>query len=123
MKKIKTFETLAQVCNFIETTANAYSIVFENGFIESDAKITTNQLKKVYDNHLCCDEKETPTFFYAPFSFWIGIRTRGVESSERKQEVLGRILDLNDHTLCGMRVDFAEDKFTVTYRRRSELCY
>ena len=119
MKTTKNFQTLAQVCDFIETMANAYSVVFENDLIKLDGKTSAQHLREVHDDHLACDGKARPTFYYAPYEFWIGIRTRGVESAVNKHDVVKRVMDMGDKTLCAIRVEYTHnDEFIVTFKRR-----
>ena len=110
MKTTKTFQTIELTCNFIETMCNAYSVVLEQPFIESDGKISVSHLQRIDTE---CSE------YGCDYNFWIGIRTRGVESSESKAHVIKRVMDLNDKTICAIKVEYREGEFAVSYNKRS----
>lgn len=110
MKTTKTFQTIEQTCYFIETMCNAYSVVIENPFIESDGKISVRHLQRI--------DKECAEYG-CDYTFWIGIRTRGVESSENKAHVIKRVMDLNDKTMCAIKVEYINGEYAVSYNKRS----
>lgn len=110
MKTTKTFQTIEQTSNFIETMCNAYSVILENYFINSDGKISVRHLQRI---HIECER------YGCDYTFWIGIRTRGVESAENKAHVTKRITDLNDKAVCAIKVEYTKGEFTVTYKKRS----
>lgn len=117
-KTINTFNTIAEVCQFIEKKCNAFAEVYESPFIASDGEISCNHLRRVHDNHLVSDLKPRPTFDYAPYSFYLGIRERGTESAESKEHILDRVIQLGDKLLCGISVKYGKDGVWVVTLKR-----
>ena len=117
MKTERKFKSFEETADFIKTMCDSYAVVFDQPLISSDGRISVDHLAGIH-NECTAYEQENPEKNFCPYTFWIGIRTRGVESAENKDDVKIRIAELFDVTLCAIKVERVGDDFTVSCRQR-----
>lgn len=117
MKSERKFKSFEETAGFIQTMCDSYSVVFGQPFISSDGKISVDQMTSIH-NECIAYENEDPEQNFCPYTFWFGIRTRGVEAATNKEHVQKRVAELGDVTLCAIKVERVGDDFTVSYRQR-----
>lgn len=106
----KGFDTTAQVKKFISTLTEGYAAIYNMCLIESDGKISISHWQEV--------DKDCKKF-KIPYKFYIGIRTRGVESAERHSHIVERTSFFDDTLACDIEIQYLASikKYVVTYAR------
>lgn len=106
----KSFENAQEVKKFISTLTNGYSAIYENCLIESDGKISISHWQSV---DICCKK------YKIPYKFYVGIRTRGVESAENHERIENRTSFFGDSLICDIEIQYLASikKYIVTYTR------
>lgn len=115
MKKIeKEFATIEQVENFLWNMCNAYSMVLNQHLIINDAQIDIDHLKRI-DRE--CREYEVESNSSCPYTFWIGLRTRGSEGGEDKEYVKNKIESHGDVVICVFKIEY-NGQYIVSYKQK-----
>lgn len=104
-----TANTFSETADFIQRLCDSYSTITDNRFISSDGALSIEHFKTVHED--CMKEG-------CAYSFYMGIRERGVESKENLQAVFDRIKLLNDKDLCIIQIKFEDDIFTIAWHPR-----
>ena len=115
MKKIeKEFATIEQVENFLWNMCNSYSLVLNQHLIINDAQAEIEHLKRI---DMECRAYEVESKSKCPYTFWIGLRTRGAEGGENREYVKNKIESHIDVTICVFKVEY-KGQYIVSYKQR-----
>lgn len=117
MKIERKFKSIEEVKGFVSTMCMSYSMVLNQHLIEGDGKISVEHLTRIHEECVAY-ENQDPARNSCPYTFWIGIRTRGVESAENKESVKAKVAAVHDITLCAIKIERTGEDFTVSYRQR-----
>ena len=106
----KPFEKASEVKKFIATLTDGYASILDNCLIESDGKISISHWMSI---DMSCKKCKIP------YKFFIGVRTRGVESAENHEHIDRRIEIFGDKIVCDIEIHYLASikKYIVTYTR------
>ena len=102
------FETIDQVETFVSQMCNAYAMVLDQHLISSDCAHEMLYLRQLHKDYASVEY---------PYTYWIAIRTRGVEGSEYKSTCIEKVRMLNDKVLCAIKIEMLEDSFKVSFKK------
>ena len=106
--KTKSFKSFKEAKDFVSTLLESYAVVLDQHLISHDAAIEMKAMEEIDSS---CKE------FGCDWTYFIGIRTRGVEGCTNKDGVITRILELHDKCVCAIQVNSTGSEVTVSYKQ------